>query len=180
MHGRRLSLQRRCALPLFCVAALAASASGATARSASTATAGTPRCATRGLVIWLDTQGDAAAGSRYYQLEFTNLSGHVCTLRGYPGASAVDLRGHQLGNAASRNPARPRRLVTLANGATATTVLQVAEARNFPRSVCRPSTAAGLRVYPPDQTASKLVPFPFLACSRSGPGFLSIQPVQKP
>jgi hypothetical protein len=39
--------------------------------------------------------------------------------------------------------------------------------------------AGGLRVYPPGQTASKLVPFPFRACSRSGPGYLSVEAVQK-
>jgi hypothetical protein len=38
--------------------------------------------------------------------------------------------------------------------------------------------AAGLRVYPPDQTKAKIVPFPFLACLRSGPTYLSIAPVQ--
>jgi len=45
----------------------------------------------------MDTQGDGAAGSVYYTLQFTNLSGHACTLRGYPGVSAVSLSGHQLG-----------------------------------------------------------------------------------
>ena len=47
-----------------------------------------PRCATSGLVVWLDTQGDGAAGSIYYKLELTNLSRHTCTLLGYPGVSA--------------------------------------------------------------------------------------------
>jgi hypothetical protein len=127
-------------------------------------------------VIWIDTQGGGAAGSVFYQLRFTNLSGRVCTLRGYPGVSAVDLRGHQLGRAATREPA-PRRLIRIGQGATATATLRIVEAGNFPRSRCRPRSAAGLRVYPPNETAAKVVPFPFAACSRSGPAYLSIKPL---
>jgi uncharacterized protein DUF4232 len=141
--------------------------------------ASAPACRTGGLVVWLDTRGGAAAGSVYYRLGFTNLSGHVCTLTGYPGVSAADLRGRELGSAASRNPAKPRRLLTLGRGGTVVSVLQIAQALNFPRSVCGPENAAGLRVYPPNQTVSKLVPFPFLACSRKGPVFLTTQVVQK-
>jgi hypothetical protein len=61
-----------------------------------------PSCKTSGLVVWLDTQGDAAAGSVFYKLKFTNQSGSTCVLRGYPGVSAVNLKSHQLGRAASR------------------------------------------------------------------------------
>jgi hypothetical protein len=39
-------------------------------------------------------------------------------------------------------------------------------------------TAAGLRIYPPGQTQSKRVPFPFAACSKTGPQYLKIYPVQ--
>jgi hypothetical protein len=42
----------------------------------------TPACATSGLDVWLDTQGNGAAGTIYYGLEFTNLSGTTCTLYG--------------------------------------------------------------------------------------------------
>jgi hypothetical protein len=35
-------------------------------------------------------------------------------------------------------------------------------------------TAAGLRVYPPNQTRARLVPFPFGACSRAGPIYLHV------
>src|SRR5919204_6435439 len=73
-------------------------------------------CATSGLVVWIDTQGSGAAGSVFYKLRFTNLSGHACTLAGYPGVSAVDLRGHRLGREAAREPSQ-RRAVRLAKGA---------------------------------------------------------------
>ena len=75
-------------------------------------------CKTSGLVVWIDTRGDAAAGSVYYTLKFTNQSGQTCALVGYPGVSAVDLRGQRLGSAASRSPAGAR-TVTLANDETA-------------------------------------------------------------
>jgi hypothetical protein len=128
-------------------------------------------------VVWLDTEGNGAAGSVYYTLELTNLSRHACTLRGYPGVSAVSLGGGRLGSAASRDAATPSRRVVLKPGATATATLRIVQAGNFPARTCRMTTAAGLRVYPPNQRASKVVPFPFDACSRRGPIFLSVRAV---
>ena len=143
----------------------------------SPATKTPPKCATSGLVVWLNTDGDGAAGSIYYKLEFTNLTGSQCTLTGYPGVSAVDLAGHRLGSAAGHDAFAAPHTVTLASGATKTATLRIAEAGNFPASQCHMVPAAGIRVYPPNQTASKLVPFPFSACSRTGPGFLIVRVV---
>jgi hypothetical protein len=129
-------------------------------------------------VVWLDTRGGGAAGSTYYNLEFTNLSGHACTLFGYPGVSGVNLAGHRLGSPATRDAAHAPATVTLRAGATAHAVLRVVDVANYPSATCRQVTAAGLRVYPPGQMASKRVPYPFGACSRSGPGYLSVEAVQ--
>lgn len=123
--------------------------------------------------------GNGYAGGTGYNLEFTNLSGHACTLYGYPGVSAVDLAGHQLGSAASRNPVHKAVLITLANGAFATVQIQIADAFNYPKFTCGYVTAAGLRVYPPGQTASKVVPYPFTACSHNGPVIPHVEAVQK-
>lgn len=131
-------------------------------------------CSTSELVVWLSGPGDATAGSIYLTLGFTNQSGHKCTLTGYPGVSAVDLHGKALGGPASRERSSIR-AVRLPNGATARARLRIANAQNFPASTCQPHAAAGLRVYPPGQTTSKAVPIPFVACSRSGPTFLSVQ-----
>jgi hypothetical protein len=68
--------------------------------------------------------------------------------------------------------------VVLASGQTATATLRIVDVLNFPSSTCRVQTAAGLRVYPPGQTGSKVVPFPFKACSRTGTVFLNIQAVR--
>jgi hypothetical protein len=161
-----------CAAALVPAAALAAP--GAAAHAGRIAT---PACTTSGLDIWLNTQGNGAAGTIYYDLEFTNLSGGACTLFGYPGVSATDLAGTQLGSAAARIGATPA-TVTLANGATATALVGIVEAGVFPPAQCGPVTAAGLRVYPPGQTQSKRIPFPFAACSKTGPEYLKIMPVQ--
>ena len=145
-------------------AAVGAATGGATAAA----------CKTSDLVVWLGAPGNAAAGSTYVTLKFTNQSGHTCTLRGYPGVSALDLRGHRLGSPGSRDPSSTR-VVRLASGATASATLRIVVAANFPPSTCHRTAAAGLRVYPPNQTASKVVPIPFEACSRSGPVFLSVK-----
>jgi Protein of unknown function (DUF4232) len=143
------------------------------------------------LVVWLNTTGNGAAGSSYYNLEFTNLSAHSCTLIGYPGVSALGVSGQQLGSSAGRNAEHTDQLITLSSGAsdadlhgfltgnTATVILQVTDAGNYPNSTCGRVASAGLRVYPPNQTVSKSIPFPFTACSKRGPLFLHVESVQK-
>jgi hypothetical protein len=157
---------------LAVVAALAAVTSSA---SGAAVAAGVPSCQTAGLVVWLDTNGNGTAGSIYYNLEFTNLSGHACTLRGYPGVSAIGLNGDKLGHAGSRDHGRKVKTIKLSKGATAETQLRIVDAGAL--SSCHLTTAAGLRIFPPNQTASTTVPFPFEACSGSGPSVLIVQAV---
>jgi Protein of unknown function (DUF4232) len=131
-------------------------------------------------VIWLDTEGSGTAGSVFYRLKFTNLSAHRCTLDGFPFLMAVNLSGHQLGRRAAFAPGLTPYNVTLRPGKTATALLQVVDVGNFPPSACRPVTAAGLKVFPPNQTRAKVIPFPFAACSRrSGPVYLWVRPVRR-
>ncbi len=158
------------------VTLLAAAPSAAGAASI----ASTPTCGASGLAVWLNTSGNGVPGSVFYKLKFTNLSGRTCSLLGYPGVSAVDLAGHQLGSPASRDASRTPRVIVLANGTTATAVLRIVDTGNFSSSGCRRVTAAGLRIYPPNATTSKVVPFPFSACSRAAPIYLSVQAVQRP
>ena len=138
----------------------------------------TPACATSGLDVWLNTQGQGAAGTIFYKLNFTNLSGSTCTLFGYPGVSGTNLVGTQLGSPAVREIVTPH-TVTLANGATAFAQVGIVQPGLFPPSKCGPVTAAGLRVFPPNQTKSERVPFPFGACAKTGPLYLRVTPVQK-
>jgi hypothetical protein len=163
---------------LMVAPAIALASAGSAARPDANAT--TPLCQTPGLVIWLDTSGKVAAGTAFFKLHFTNLSGHACTLNGFPFLFAVNLTGHQVGPRASfRKPPSPH-LVRLGKGKTATAMLGIVDAGNFPPAACRPVTAAGLRVFPPNQTRAKLVPFPFSTCSRPhGPTSINIGAVTK-
>ena len=172
-----------CAAALAPAAALAATS----APAAPQATPSTPPCATSGLVVWLNVPpGNGSAGSAYYYLEFTNQSGHACTLRGHPGVSAVSLNGHQFGRPAGWTPQITT--VTLANGATATAKLTIADTGGFGlQCFSRPPgpgdphgtlpTAAGLRVYPPGQTTAKVIPYPLQACAHNGPVWMNAGPV---
>jgi hypothetical protein len=176
----RTAVVRRCltagafAAAVALVPAAALAAPGAAGHAGRVAT---PACATSGLDVWLNTQGQGAAGTIYYKLNFTNLSGTTCTLFGYPGVSGVSLGGTQLGSPATRVGATSH-TVTLANGATAFARIGIVQGGIFPSSQCGPVTAAGLRVFPPNQTQSRKVPFPFAACSKTGPLYMNVMPVQ--
>ncbi|MGH2940734.1 MAG: DUF4232 domain-containing protein [Solirubrobacterales bacterium] len=138
-----------------------------------------PPCKTSGLVIWSNNgAGGGTAGSVFYKVRFTNLSGHACTLKGFPKVSAVNLAGKRIGSLAQHEVGKKPKLRKLANGATATALLRVVDPGNFSPSACHEVTAAGLRVTPPGQSNSKLIPLPFATCSRVGQKALSVGVVQ--
>lgn len=173
MPSHRPSTRRAAAITA--VAALAAAVTSAVSPALSATSASTPACSAAGLVNWIDTNGNGAAGTIFYHLQFTNLSGHRCTLRGYPGVSGIDLHGHRLG-ASARRSSSPVHVIALNDGATAKAVLGIVESGVFPPATCKPTTAAGLRVFAPNQSTSKAIPFPFGVCSH-GPSNLSIRAV---
>ncbi len=132
-------------------------------------------CNTSGLVIWSNNgAGGGTAGSVFYRIRFTNLSGHTCTLSGFPRVAAVDLAGKRIGAPAQHEAGQKPKTVELSNGATATAQLRVVDAANFSPSACHPVTAAGLRVTPPGQSKSRLVPLPFPTCSSAAQNTLSV------
>jgi Protein of unknown function (DUF4232) len=88
------------------------------------------------------------------------------------------LTGGLLGHRAAFGHTTPHN-VTVDQGQTAKAALQIVNVSNIPSAKCKPVTAAGLRVFPPNQTRAKVVPFPFGACSASKPVFLGVQPVTK-
>ena len=69
------------------------------------------------------------------------------------------------------------RTIALAPGGTARAALRVADTGVYAAGTCRPTTAAGFRVYPPGSTVSALVPFPAGACSKRGPAYLQVEAV---
>ena len=154
--------------------AAAATSSGAQQSAAASVAA----CATSQLRVWYGEPGGAAAGSSYIPLEFSNTGTTACALDGFPGVSGVTDSGAQLGTSASWNHViEPTSVVLAANGGTAHVVLQIADAYNYPSATCEPTQAEGLRVYPPNQTASVVVPYVFEACAKAGPVYLSVDPV---
>ncbi len=150
--------------------ALASSGSSAAAGAAAS-----HRCSAGDLAVWLGTPGNGAAGSTYYDLEFSNTSGATCTLYGYPGVSATK-GGTQQGNAANRDHSRPSKLVTLPPGGTGNVILQITDVGVYSPGACKPVTADSLRVYAPGAYSSHSMPFQgsFRACSRSGPVYLHV------
>ena len=133
----------------------------------SSSSAAVTMCATSALKATVNTaKPGAAAGSIYYPLDLTNISGSTCTVFGYPGVSFVTgPSGTLIGRAATRNPVKPATTVTLAPGQVAHATLQVAQAGNYDPAQCKPVTAHWLRIFPPGQTAPLYVSFTTKACS---------------
>jgi Domain of unknown function (DUF4232) len=175
----RVTGRRVVAIAVAVVAGLAIStAAYATTSSGteSTSAASIPRCTASNMGVWLAVgQGNGAAGTIYYPLEFTNLGHHTCHLYGYPGVSALGRNGNQLGSPAGWGSLRGARIVNLAPGATAHTMLAYHDAVVTTEPGCDPVfSAANLRVYPPGQRSATFAAFSFEACSHAGPIWMSI------
>ena len=166
---------------IITTAAVAASSSG-TALASDTArvSAAVPGCHASQLGAWVAIgQGNGAAGSIYYPLQFTNLSSHACAMRGFPGVSAISRTGHQLGSPARWAGVAPVSTVILAPGATAHTILQWSDATVTTAPGCDPVfTTFELRVYPPGQYSATYAAFDLEACSHAGPIYLSVGPIR--
>ena len=163
-------------------AAVAAGSPGAAlaADTSHAAPAAVRACTAEDLGAWVAvTQVNGAAGSSYWPLQFTNLSRHACAMRGFPGVSAVDRNGHQLGSPASRDHVIPSRTVMLAPGATAHTLLRYGDVTVATAPGCHPTFRTfELRIYPPGQHHATYAAFDLEACSHGGPVYLSVEPVR--
>ncbi|HZC54158.1 MAG TPA: DUF4232 domain-containing protein [Mycobacterium sp.] len=143
-----------------------------TASAGLAATTVAPRCVTSHLEVWLGIPGEGAAGSTYYQMEFTNVGPSACTLRGFPGVSAWT-NGHMVGSPATWLTTKPA-TVTLQRGATAHAVLRVTNVGVYPASTCKPVTATVLKVYPPNNTVAAFIPYQIRGCSVASKGYLNM------
>jgi len=122
-------------------------------------------------------RGDAAAGSVYSQLLMRNTSGTPCRTRGFGGVSYVARRsGAQVGAAADRVQRDQVRPLTVQPGSTVQATLRETDAGNYPSGECRPTRAAGLRVYPPDETRSVFVPHAKQVCAATTVHLLELAP----
>ena len=143
-----------------------APATTAPASTTSSAPAGPSRCATGELTASL-TNPNGAAGIVYYSLRLTNHGTASCILQGYAGVSFVTgPDGQQVGAAASRGTVAPAPTITLAPGSSAGAVLQITDPTNY-GTACGLTPVAGLRVYPPNQTASLFIAHADRACANT-------------
>jgi Protein of unknown function (DUF4232) len=158
-----------------------ATSSGSASTSPSSAPATTPAgpgpCQSSQLKVTLGN-GNAAAGTAFYEILFTNESSTTCTLYGFPGVSFTgETYAVQVGPAATRNHSIQPSLVTLAPGAVASSEISVVDAQNYPAGACGLTTASGILVYPPNLTASVGLPFNGFTCVHPKDHVLSVDPV---
>lgn len=151
------------------------SASATPTPTSSPSASSAPTCTTADLRVTVrpDPNG-AAAGSTFDDVLLRNTGGTTCLMTGWPGVSFVTgSQGRQVGAPAARQgtPA----VVSLAPGASAEALLQVAEAGNF--APCTTTSVRGLRVYPPNQRDAVFVPMPTKACAQTSAQQLTVRPV---
>jgi Domain of unknown function (DUF4232) len=134
--------------------------------TSSAAPDGAHPCASRNLAVHTGNR-EGAAGSTYIPIVFTNNSTAICTLYGYPGVSlAGGTPVRQIGVAADENPATPRQVVTLKPGASASALLRIVAAQNYPPARCHLVQATYLQVYPPNETTPIYAMYSAAACSK--------------
>jgi hypothetical protein len=114
--------------------------------------------------------GDAAAGTTYRDVIFTNKGSRTCTIQGFPGVSYVAGNdGHQVGPAAYRTGQKGP-VITLKPGGTAFTDVGFVQVANYDPGVCKPTSVRGLRIYPPHDYDSLFLPNPGTGCAGTPPG----------
>jgi hypothetical protein len=190
-HLSRASRRAIAVMAGTAVAALAITSAAYAATSPGTAravSAAIPKCTAAlgqhgNVSAWVaDGQGNGSAGTIYYPLEFTNLSGRACSMYGFPGVSAISRTGKQLGSPAgwaSGGTFGTPRTVIVAPGATVHARLAYHDVGAYTPSACDPvSTTVELRVYPPDQRGAAFAFFDLEACSHAGPVYMSVGPIK--
>jgi hypothetical protein len=133
-----------------------------TSTSAST-TASESHCATAQLEAKLgEPQG--TTGTTKYSLNLSNTSTSTCTIQGYAGVTFVaGDDNHPIGHAADQDTG-PLPTITLSPGQTASAILGIEDPANLPAD-CDATPPSGLRVSPPDQSASLVIDPAGIACA---------------
>jgi hypothetical protein len=133
-------------------------------------------CQTSALKVSLG-KANATAGTTYYPLKFVNKTSKSCTLRGYPGVSAVTTSGKQIGAAAQRSGGKVRTL-TVKPGKQQSSSIGIREVGNFSASDCKPVTASGLKIFPPNASTAVTIKKKFKTCSITASKSLVVKPVK--
>lgn len=164
-----IKLSRRAAAAAATLLAAGAGSLTWAATSASAAPASyIPRCAATDLAVWVNSESsNGAAGTIYYHLDYTNISGHTCHLYSWPGVSALNGARKQLGAAAQRTGSAPAVYVNIPANGTAHSMLGYTDVQVTP--ACKPAAATYLKVFPPDDTQARDAFFPLSVCTTSTP-----------
>lgn len=135
------------------------------------------QCATKSLELTTTTP-ESGAGSRFFDVKFTNKGDKPCELKGFPGVSLVtDNNGTQLGTSAAREDNVEYKPVTLDKGQSATAAVRLTSTGPLDPNECKPATADGIRVYPPGETNSAFIPMKDVEGCSGNVSVLSVQPV---
>ncbi len=168
VRGRRI-VKAAAAIASAAAMALALAAPSASSAAQRPSARSLPACTAADLGVWVAIdQTGVSAGTVYMPLEFTNLSGHACTLRGFPGVSAIGAGGRQLGSPAMRDHAVPARTVRLTPGATGYALLAYSDVMTCNCPAGDKATAFELRVYPPSQRQPDHALWDFGTCTAKG------------
>jgi hypothetical protein len=133
-------------------------------------------CKTSQLKVKLG-RANATAGTVFYPLKFVNKSKTNCTLRGYPGVSAVGKRGRQIGKPA-RRIASKYRTVTVRPGKQQSSSVGIIDTGVFSPARCKPVTASGMKVFPPNAATAVVIKKKFSTCSSKASVSLQVKPVK--
>ncbi|MEV4123778.1 DUF4232 domain-containing protein [Nocardia sp. NPDC049707] len=122
-----------------------------------------PQCRTSDLAAGLGTE-TVAAGTVAFPIVFTNNGSGPCALEGFPGISyATGPDSAPVGAPAAREGTSSGP-VQLAPGDQASALVFAVNVHNIPPEQCQPVAVPGLRIYPPDNTASLYLERAATAC----------------
>ena len=109
---------------------------------------------------------NGAAGTIYYPLDFTNVSGSACTIYGYPGVGFVIRPGGSLIGAPARliGTMAPT-LITLKPGATAHATLRVSDVLISNNCLHHQVPVNWVQVYPPGQYSALFARLSMQGCA---------------
>lgn len=107
----------------------------------------------------------------------TNSGTAPCIVEGFAGVSlTADANGEPIGEPATRESTTPVTKIELAPGKSAWAEIRYTQAGNY--GDCTKVPAAGLRIYPPNDTASLFVAEQHDACNNAGIKLLTITAFQ--
>lgn len=141
-------------------------AAGGVVANPTPAASAPPECSTADLAVSLGPD-NPGAGTNYLPVILRNAGPLPCTTGGFPGVSFVSNSGAQVGVSAKwvTTAQSPLRLVVLSPGQSASSLLSFVFAGNVPAKACRQAAATGLRIYPPNETAPRVLDFTQTICT---------------